>query len=94
MWSHFAPVEDKMVVSDTGEQWSPQTAPAMTADKQGNINSTEPGMAWEAMAAAIGNIIPKVPQLVPVENAITDAKINKSAGNKASGNVSETKEAK
>ena len=46
------------------------------------------------MAAAIGNIIPNVPQLVPVENAMIDAKINKSAGNKANGNVSETRDAK
>ena len=46
------------------------------------------------MAAAIGNIIPNVPQLVPVENAMTEAKMNNNAGNKASGNVSETKDAK
>ena len=38
--------------------------PAITADKQGSNNS---GAAFAAIAAAIGNIIPNVPQLVPVE---------------------------
>jgi hypothetical protein len=27
MWLHMAPVEDMMVLSEIGEQWSPQTAP-------------------------------------------------------------------
>jgi hypothetical protein len=31
-WLHWAPAEDMIVVSDMGEQWSPQTAPAMQAD--------------------------------------------------------------
>ena len=46
------------------------------------------------MAAAIGNIMPNVPQLVPVEKAMIAAKIKSSAGNKANGNVSETRDAK
>ena len=32
MWLHAAPAEDMMVVSEMGEQWSPQTAPARHAD--------------------------------------------------------------
>ena len=33
-WLHWAPAEDMMVVSEMGEQWSPQTAPAMHADME------------------------------------------------------------
>ena len=63
MWLQCAPVEERMVVSEIGEQWSPNTAPAITADMQGIISD---GSTLTAMAAAIGNIIPNVPQLVPV----------------------------
>ncbi len=33
-WSHCAPADDMMVVSDMGEQWSPQTAPAIHAEME------------------------------------------------------------
>ena len=33
IWSHFAPVLAIMVVSEIGEQWSPQTAPARQAER-------------------------------------------------------------
>ena len=77
MWLQRAPVDDRMVVSEMGEQWSPHTAPAITADKQGSNNS---GAELVAIAAAIGNIMPNVPQLVPVENAIAEPRINKITG--------------
>ena len=32
MWLHCAPADDIMVVSEIGEQWSPQTEPARQAD--------------------------------------------------------------
>ena len=31
MWLHWAPALDMIVVSEIGEQWSPQTEPAMQA---------------------------------------------------------------
>ena len=31
MWSHCEASDERMVVSEIGEQWSPQTAPARTA---------------------------------------------------------------
>ena len=32
MCKHWAPAEDMIVVSEIGEQWSPQTAPAIQAE--------------------------------------------------------------
>ena len=66
-----------MVVSEIGEQWSPQTAPAMQADTA-TIVIEEPGTA----ASTIGMRMPKVPQLVPVENASTMAITKMIAGRK------------
>ena len=85
MWWQLAPVEDKIVVSEIGEQWSPNTAPANTADNIGNIMVESLPIA---MSAAIGNIIPKVPQLVPVEKAVMPARINSTTGNNSKGIVS------
>ena len=54
-----------MVVSEIGEQWSPQTAPARHADMQTVPSALETGN----IASTIGINIPNVPQLVPVANA-------------------------
>ena len=79
------------MVSDTGEQWSPHTAPAITAERQGSKSS---GAVLVAIAAAIGSIIPKVPQLVPVENAIAEPKMNNNTGKNCTGILPLTKEDK
>ena len=53
-----------MVVSEMGEQWSPQTAP----DRQAAMETTSispSGKAWQTM----GTRIEKVPQDVPVAKA-------------------------
>ena len=55
-----------IVVSEIGEQWSPQTAPAMQADMEMIIIS---GLDFSNTATTIGIRIPKVPQEVPVANA-------------------------
>ena len=55
-----------MVVSEIGEQWSPQTAPAMQAEIAMVISVGL--VAWNA-STTIGIRIPKVPQEVPVANA-------------------------
>ena len=52
-----------MVVSEIGEQWSPQTAPAMQADMERIIMLWS--MPWK-QATTIGIRIPKVPHEVPV----------------------------
>ena len=64
MWLHCAPAELMMVVSEIGEQWSPQTAPAMQADTQIIARGFDPssGKAFNV----IGIRIPNVPQDVPV----------------------------
>ena len=69
-----------MVVSEIGEQWSPQTAPARHADIP--IIDSVPLPAGK-IARTIGMSIPKVPQEVPVANARTQATKNMIAGRNA-----------
>ena len=52
-----------IVVSEIGEQWSPQTAPAMQAEIEMIMRS---GLLFSNTATTIGIRIPKVPQDVPV----------------------------
>src|SRR5690554_1467706 len=75
MWLHMAPVEDMMVVSEIGEQWSPHTAPARQAET--DIISSS---VYSPTATTIGRRMPKVPQDVPVENDIPIATANTIAG--------------
>ena len=65
-----------MVVSEIGEQWSPQTAPARQADIQTVPKALDTGN----IASTIGIRIPKVPQLVPVANERKQATRNTRAG--------------
>ena len=65
-WLHCAPAEAIIVVSEIGEQWSPQTAPAMQAEMEIIISC---GLESANTATTIGISMPKVPQEVPVENA-------------------------
>ena len=55
-----------IVVSEIGEQWSPQPAPAMQAEMEIIISC---GSVFWNTATTIGIRIPKVPQLVPVAKA-------------------------
>ena len=66
-----------MVVSEIGEQWSPQTAPARHADIP--MMESVPLPAGK-IASTIGISIPKVPQEVPVAKASTHATIKITAG--------------
>ena len=70
IWLLLAPVDERIVVSEIGEQWSPNTAPANTAASAGNSNSMS---VTTAICAAIGNRSPNVPQEVPVANAVKPA---------------------
>ena len=77
-WLHCAPADDIIVVSEIGEQWSPQTAPARQAD----IPIIRSSLSAGKIAATIGISIPKVPQDVPVEKDRIHATINIIAGKK------------
>src|SRR5690554_5811849 len=80
-----------MVVSEIGEQWSPKTAPAITAAKP-DINML--GSIAMVISAAKGSMMPKVPQLVPVDNAMMPDNTNNRVGNKYRGMFCCTNEAK
>ena len=67
-----------MVVSEMGEQWSPQTAPARQAD----MLMTPMVLPTGKMLSTMGIRIPKVPQEVPVANAMAHAIRRMIAGRK------------
>lgn len=68
-------------MSEIGEQWSPQTAPAKQAATP-ITNNDSPPLIPENAGMIIGSNIPKVPQLVPVANEIKAAMINVITGNR------------
>ena len=70
MWSDCAPADAIMVVSEIGEQWSPQTAPAIQAEIAMIVmfESNPPNAA-----ITIGIRIPNVPHDVPVAKEIPTA---------------------
>ena len=57
-WLHSAPAEAIIVVSEMGEQWSPQTAPARQAD----IPMKRRLLSAGNTATTMGMRIPNVPQ--------------------------------
>ena len=66
-----------IVVSEIGEQWSPQTAPARHAEME--IISIVSDKT-EPKPTTIGIRIPNVPHDVPVENEISTARPNRING--------------
>ena len=60
IWSHPAPVEESIVVSEIGEQWSPNIAPVNTADVL-TITKFHSGFIAKANGIASGINIPIVP---------------------------------
>lgn len=78
IWLHWAPAEDIIVVSEIGEQWSPQTAPARQAD----MLITPRVLPMGKILRTIGIRIPKVPQEVPVAKAMKHAIIKIIAGSR------------
>ena len=66
IWLEPAAIEEIIVVSEIGEQWSPKIPPPKTDDKK---------ITWESgkfceIVIDIGTIIANVPHDEPVENAI------------------------
>ena len=76
MCSHFAPAEERIVVSEMGETWSPNTAPPRVAETVMRVSVPLP----PRIATAIGTRTPKVPQDVPVANASPSATAKKITG--------------
>lgn len=76
MWSVAEAMEEIMVVSEMGEQWSPNTPPPKTAA------IIRPGWRpmMRIMGTAMGIMMAKVPQEVPVEKAIKQEMRNTTAG--------------
>jgi hypothetical protein len=69
-------MEEMIVVSEIGEEWSPKIPPDITAAMTNGIcrSMVAPN------AKPIGIMIENVPQLVPVENAVRDATKKMSKG--------------
>ena len=79
-----APIDDRIVVSLTGEQWSPKTPPPATAAKHiaTSVVTSLPD-ALNAKGNAIGIQIAKVPQELPVANAMIAETTKITAGSNA-----------
>ena len=82
MWSLADAIEEIIDVSEIGEQWSPKIPPPKVAATI--IVISEPCIF--AIGIEIANIIAKVPQEVPVENAIKELTIKTTAGNNSGDN--------
>ena len=75
-------MEGRIVVSDNGDVWSPKMAPASTAPNMG-IKSER--SIETTISAAIGRIRPKVPNVLPIEKEMKQARTNKRAGSSVNG---------
>ena len=70
MRSQPAAIAEMIVVSEMGDAWSPKTPPEMTAAIARGRRVVVSASILAAIVMAIGIIIEKVPQLVPVEKAM------------------------
>ena len=71
MWSEPAARDDRIVVSDIGEQWSPNVPPPRIAPTvQSNTVSISPPVIVNAKGIAIGVMIANVPNEEPVKKEI------------------------
>ena len=71
MWSEPAARDDRIVVSDIGEQWSPNVPPPRIAPTvQSNTVSISPPVIVNAKGIAIGVMIANVPHEEPVKKEI------------------------
>ena len=80
-----APVEDNIVVSDIGEQWSPNTDPPSVAARVTIIIEGLVAIIGSQIIITIGIKIPKVPHAVPIENDKNEATINTIKGKNITG---------
>ena len=71
MWSEPAARDDRIVVSDIGEQWSPNVPPPSTAQIVQNTNVVSlPQVIVNAKGITIGTMIANVPHEEPVKKEI------------------------
>ena len=73
---HSAPADAIMVVTEIGDTWSPQTAPAMHAE----MEMMRSGAVAGNTTMQIGMSMPNVPQEVPVAKASNAATMKTIAG--------------
>ena len=84
MWSEPAAKDDRIVVSDIGEQWSPNVPPPRIAPTvQSNTVSISPPVIVNAKGIAIGVMIANVPHEEPVKKEIIAHVMNVIVTNKA-----------
>ena len=84
IWLHPAPIDESIVVSDIGEQWSPNIAPVNTALVL-TITNDISGLILYANGIANGISMLIVPYAEPVEKDIIAPRINIKLGNKNAG---------
>ena len=73
-------MEETMVVSLNGEQWSPNTAPLNTAATTDATKDSDPGAKLNATGKASGIKTPIVPQEVPVVKEMSTPSRNTTSG--------------
>ena len=78
-------MEERIVVSDIGEQWSPYTEPASVAPRVGIRYAPAPSALQ--IIVTIGISIPKVPQEVPMEKLMRAAMTKIMNGRRARGRL-------
>ena len=83
MCLHSAPVDDRIVVSEIGEQWSPYTDPANVAPSAGIRYTSAPGAVQ--IIVMIGISMPNVPQDVPIEKLMSAEMMKIRTGRNAKG---------
>ena len=86
-------VDDNIVVSEIGEQWSPQIAPSSTAAKHAKTIRLSPDIVAES-GAAIGSTRAIVAHDEPVENATSPDRIKIINGRTVGENESPTRATK
>ena len=80
-------MEDRIVVSEIGEQWSPKIAPVNTALVETIVKFMSPELIAQANGIAKGIRILIVPYEVPVANEITAPRIKIKVGTMNAGIV-------
>jgi len=83
-------MDDRMVVSEIGEQWSPKTAPPRIADTVADRVMGSASEAWNTSGIANGVKIAIVPQEVPVANETVAATRKITMGSRPGGTAGPT----
>ena len=97
MWSLPVAVDERIVVSEMGEQWSPKMDPSSTAPMVmitiPTAPTADPSPTATASMITLGSKMPIVAQDEPVANEVPQARKKRTAGNRM-GLVCSAREAK